>query len=249
MKNFIASLAVCLAVATLADARIFRSVDDCVCTVPPAANQYVAPSSYPTQAQLTAIFPVAERTVGAAPKRVAVGKIDGTAKLREDAGKIYTVLCLPRGYKSCRHCMEVLNAFNRDRDLIELRGQTHYYVMIDGRPEFTNKWVVRVPEVRRGATVVLLMQGSRVLGREVSPNLVGFGDRFKKKICDKFCDDCKPDEEPIDEEPPIDEEEPDTTIIQPPLETADKETNPLMLAIVGLTVGFVAWFAMFRRGT
>ena len=173
----------------------------------------------------------------------AIGQINGTAPLNQNADTVYTVLCLPRNYRVCGPCLKVLNAFNTDRDLIDLRGQTNYYVLVEGTPQWTPAWAARVPEVAAGHTVALLTQGAKEIAREVSPNLVGFGDRFKKKFCDKICPECTP--EPVEPLP----EEPDTTIQPPPvqpLEPAAEVNKPVAFALLGLT-GLCVYGLFFRH--
>jgi hypothetical protein len=244
MRNLILTMAAVLLMAPTADARLFGRAEDCTCHL----DQYAAaPISMP-QAKPVPLVAAAAPKVEDKHVQAKVGKINGTADLNEDADKVYTVLCLPRNYRTCEHCMRVLNAFNGDRDLLDVRAQTQYYVLVDGSARFSPLWRRRVPEVSRGQTVVLVMQGNHVLAREVAPNLVGFGDRLKKKLCDKFCPQCQPTTPPPAEEPPVDE--PDTTIVQPPpsVEPAHAEVSPVALLLTGIVAGFVAWIAMFRRG-
>jgi hypothetical protein len=175
------------------------------------------------------------------------GAINGTAKLKQDGDTVYTIVCLPRNYRSCAPCVALVNAFNSDRELIDVRRQSRYWVYVDGDPDFDHRWKRLLPEVAAGKSVVCMTQGGRLLYKQTSPPVRGLGGRLKQKMIDKFCPKCEPDE---GEEPPL----VDTTPVMPPIigdtepdeEDGDSDMPVVMaLGALGLVAG---WGLMFRRG-
>jgi hypothetical protein len=173
-----------------------------------------------------------------------VERIAGTSPITDTGSTVYTVLCLPRDYKSCQRCMEIKNAFDADADLKDVRRETRFWTYVEGDPDFDYRWQKLVPEVRQGKTVVILMQGNQLLAKYTAPVARELGGKLKEKLCHKFCPDCNKDKEPP-------EETPAPTTPAPLPETdhkpeAVKEANTgVGLALLGL-LGLGVWGFMFR---
>lgn len=172
--------------------------------------------------------------------------IAGTApSLTDDSQQTYTVLCLPKDYRHCFNCMATKNAFDSDRDLLDVRRQTKYWVYVDGDPDFDYRWKQLLPEVGAGKTVVVAMRGKDLLYKETSPDYRGLGERIKKKLqeklCPLFCPDCNKHHDEVDnnQDQPI--QQPDRPIENVIKDTAEVASDEGGLALAALVVSLAAW--------
>jgi hypothetical protein len=197
-----------------------------------------------------AILP-ATATIQAAP---TAGQILSNTPLQYDTDGVYTVVALPKNYRSNRAAMEVVTAMSRDPNWQQVRRLTHVYPIVYGSKEFTSDWKQILPEVAQGKPVVLIHSAAdnRLVYKETAPSYETLRRRSKGVV--KCVIQCirpkpKPKPEPEPEPEPIDDVfEPLPDVVDepevPPLSTA---RLPVVLGC-GLIGAVIGWGIMFRRG-
>lgn len=182
-----------------------------------------------------------------------VESLKGTAHLHNTAEDVYLVLLLPKNYQSCYPCAKLKSELENpsDASMREIRKSTRYKYYVEGDALYTQqKWGAHNPEVAQGKTVVLAVQGNRVILKYVSPDSSSIGSKLIEKLRDKFCPKICPNcPEPQPEPTPEPDEEVIPPTPEPPIPpTPEDESNPLAVAVVAGAVGFAAWLVMFKRG-
>lgn len=188
------------------------------------------------------------------PVKPKIESVKGTAHLHNTAEDVYLVLLLPKHYKTCYPCVKLKTELESPSDsaLRQARSETRYKFFVEGDALYTQqKWGARNPEVAQGKTVLLAVQGNKVILKYVAPEPSGLGDKLigklRDKFCPKLCPDCgpKPEPQPEPEPEPVD---PIPPTIEPIPETPKDEPNPAAALFVALAAGGVAWLVMFKRG-
>lgn len=172
-------------------------------------------------------------------------------QLLDDADTVHLVLCLPAGHEKSDYCRRLRDAIQQPAEARSQRlsSEMNIVVLDPDSPEYSHKWRSYVPEVAEGKPVVVMQQGSELLGKITAPTVASVHQKletfFSRRKCPNgICPAPEPPPEPEPEPEPL----PDTDPIEEPA-PEPVQPNPGAIAALCVVGAIGAWAFMFRRGS
>jgi hypothetical protein len=177
------------------------------------------------------------------------------ASFVDDSDTVHLMVVLPPGYEKSEYCQKLRSVIEKPTDprMQKLMGEMSVRTLTTDHPAYAQSWRHYVPEVAKGKPVIVMQQGSKLLGKVTAPEVRGLGLKLesffgRRKCPNGICPTPQPQPTPQPEPEPTPEPLPDTDPEPAPEPVANNEPNQLAIAMLCIFGSVGMWLVMFRRG-